>query len=138
MKCFWFLDSDTDRFLAPRPGAEPATSVLEGEVKTPGLPGKSLFHSSYSKLVSQKSLFLNCMMFSMHTFMIFFPLTTGTGRKFRESFLHPSSYFKADNTGRSLKTPNTNGFKILKTTQQNRCQHVQISHWKEKRLGFNL
>ena len=38
---FWFFDSEACEILAPQPGIEPACPVLEGEVLTPGPPGKS-------------------------------------------------------------------------------------------------
>ena len=60
-------------------------SLLE-EVKTPGSPGKSLFHSSYFKLVPPKVFFFNCMMFSMHTFSIFLPLITEQGESSETHF----------------------------------------------------
>ena len=39
---FWVLGPEGCGVLAPRPVIEPAHLVLEGEVLTPGLPGKSL------------------------------------------------------------------------------------------------
>ena len=40
---FWFFGPEACGILAPRPGIEPATPVLEGEVLTTGPPEKSLF-----------------------------------------------------------------------------------------------
>ena len=39
---FWFFDREAYGILDPRPGIEPASPALEGEVLTPGPPGKSL------------------------------------------------------------------------------------------------
>ena len=38
---FWFFGPEACGILAPRPGIEPASSALEGEVLTTGPPGKS-------------------------------------------------------------------------------------------------
>ena len=38
---FWFFGGEACGILAPRPGIEPAPPALEGEVLTPGPPGKS-------------------------------------------------------------------------------------------------
>ena len=39
---FWSFGPETCGILAPRPGIEPASPALEGEVLTTGPPGKSL------------------------------------------------------------------------------------------------
>ena len=38
---FWFFGHEACGILAPRPGIEPASPALEGEVLTTGPPGKS-------------------------------------------------------------------------------------------------
>ena len=38
---FWFFDSEACGILVPQTEIEPACSVLEGKVVTPGPPGKS-------------------------------------------------------------------------------------------------
>ena len=38
---FWFFGPETCGILTSQPGIEPVSSVLEGEVLTTGLPGKS-------------------------------------------------------------------------------------------------
>ena len=43
---FWFFGPEACGILAPRPGIEPTTPALEGEVSTTGLPGKSLSANS--------------------------------------------------------------------------------------------
>ena len=40
--CFVFFGHKTCGILASQPGNEPASTALEGEVLTPGWPGKSL------------------------------------------------------------------------------------------------
>ena len=39
---FWFFGHKTCGILASQPGNNPASTALEGEVLTPGWPGKSL------------------------------------------------------------------------------------------------
>ena len=39
---FWFLGYEACGISAPQPGIKPTPSALEGEVLTPGLPGKFL------------------------------------------------------------------------------------------------
>ena len=41
---FWFFGPKACGILAPRPGIEPATPALEGEVLTTRPPGKSLYY----------------------------------------------------------------------------------------------
>ena len=62
---FWVLGQEACGILAPRPGIEPKTPALEGEVLTTWPPGKSLLHnlfwpntfrSSYACTVSQCKL----------------------------------------------------------------------------------
>ena len=38
---FWFFDHKACGILAPQPGIEPTSPVLESEVLTTGSPGKS-------------------------------------------------------------------------------------------------
>ena len=38
---FWLFGREARGIVAPPPGMEPETSVLEGEVLTTGLPGES-------------------------------------------------------------------------------------------------
>ena len=45
---FWFFCPMTCGILAPRPGSEPIPPALEGEVLTPGPPGKSWGLSSFA------------------------------------------------------------------------------------------
>ena len=44
---FWFSGRKVYGTPAPRPGIEPASFALEGEVLTTGLPGKSLEVTEY-------------------------------------------------------------------------------------------
>ena len=44
---FWFSNRKVYGTPAPRPGIEPASFALEGEVLTTGLPGKSLEVTEY-------------------------------------------------------------------------------------------
>ena len=62
---FWFFACEVCVLLAPWPGIEPITSVLEDEVLTTGSPGKSL------KLLLQFIKLINLFMYvSVHVLLV--------------------------------------------------------------------
>ena len=57
---FWFFGREARGILAPRPGIEPTSPALEGEVLTTGLPGKSpgrIFNKVTKEIRVQRVIF---------------------------------------------------------------------------------
>ena len=62
-----------DRFLAPRPGVEPTTLSI-GRSQNPWITREvPIPQFLFQVSPPPKFFFFNCMMFSMHTFIIFLP-----------------------------------------------------------------